>query len=210
VHLLKILASSTLLLLAFAGEPPAAAQESEGAVPANLKLLQTLAGVIADSVAQTRAQADSPAVRIAVSPMEVRWFLEEPVARAFRSRGWGVVISDSARYVVEFGALAMNVKYENVRRSGLFSARVVDRSVRLRAQVRVADRSTGAVLEAGEKAAEHADTVELSMIESLETSWVPATRGSLPAEGFFSGWAEPLIVIGSVAVAIYLLFTVRS
>lgn len=210
MYLLKHFSPGTILLLALTVPFTVAAQEPEAAVPANLKLYQALAGVIADSAAQMRTGVDSPAVRITVSPADVRWFLEEPVAKAFRSRGWSVVISDSARFVVDFAALAMSVKYDNVRRPGLFASRVVDRTVRLGVQVRVADRVTGVVLKGEEKAAEHSDTVELSTIESLETLWVPATRGTLPPEGFFSGWAEPLIVIGSVAVAIYLLFTVRS
>jgi hypothetical protein len=210
VHLLKKFFPGTIILVGLAVPFTAAAQDPASAVLPNLKLYQALAGVIADSVARARPAVDTASVRISVSPGEVRWILEEPVAKAFRNRGWGVVISDSARFLVEFGALAMNVKYENVRRPGIFASRVVDRTVRLGAQVRVADRATGVVLSAEEKSAEHADTVELSMIESLETSWVPATRGTVPAEGFLSGWAEPLIVIGSVAVAIYLLFTVRS
>jgi hypothetical protein len=36
------------------------------------------------------------------------------------------------------------------------------------------------------------------------------TKGYLPPEGFFSTWAEPLVIIGAIAVAVYLLFTVRS
>jgi hypothetical protein len=54
------------------------------------------------------------------------------------------------------------------------------------------------------------DVVEVSLIESLENPSVPQTHGVFPPEGFFAGWAEPLVLLGAVAVAVYLLFTVRS
>jgi len=39
---------------------------------------------------------------------------------------------------------------------------------------------------------------------------LPFTRAELPPEPFFSGLLEPAVAIGSAAVAIYLLFAVRS
>jgi hypothetical protein len=39
---------------------------------------------------------------------------------------------------------------------------------------------------------------------------VSVTQGTLPGEGFFSSLVEPLVMIGAIAVAVYLLFTVRS
>jgi len=54
------------------------------------------------------------------------------------------------------------------------------------------------------------DTIQVSQVPLLEDPNVPVTQGTLPAEGFFSSLAEPLIMIGAVAVAVYLLFTVRS
>jgi hypothetical protein len=206
----KILPGSTIVLLLLWLLGTAAAGEADSPVPTNLRIFQTLGSLIADSAAQVVARPDSPRVSVNVAPSEFRWFMDGPVADAFRARGCRVVAADSARFAAEFGALAMRVSYTNVRRPGFFSARIVDRSVRLAVSLRVTERSTGALVVGGERAAEYADTVELSAIDTLETPWVPVTRGTLPAEGFFSGWAEPLIVIGSIAVAIYLLFTVRS
>ena len=200
---------SCLLLIFWLTSAPLP-EEADSSVQTNLKVYQSLGRGIGDSVAQTIARLDSPRVAVTVAPAEFRWFLDGPVADAFRVRGWKVVAPDSARYLAEFGALAMHVAYANVRRPGLFSARVVDRTVRMSVSIRLTDKSTGGLLLAAERAGEFADTVELSGIEVLETPWVPATRGTLPPEGFLSGWAEPLIVIGSIAVAIYLLFTVRS
>ena len=54
------------------------------------------------------------------------------------------------------------------------------------------------------------DTIRVSAIPSLEDPGVPLTQGALPPEGFFSSLVEPLVMLGAVAVAVYLLFTVRS
>ena len=47
-------------------------------------------------------------------------------------------------------------------------------------------------------------------IRELENPNLPVTQGTLPTGGFFSSFAEPLIVLGAVAVAMLLLFSVRS
>jgi hypothetical protein len=50
----------------------------------------------------------------------------------------------------------------------------------------------------------------MSDVESLENSGIPATHGVIPKEGLFSTFLEPLVAIGAMAVAVYLLFHVRS
>jgi hypothetical protein len=62
----------------------------------------------------------------------------------------------------------------------------------------------------GERKAAYADTILLSQVESIEQPAIPSTRGTVPPEDFFSGLVEPLVIVGAVAVAIFLLFTVRS
>jgi hypothetical protein len=104
----------------------------------------------------------------------------------------------------------MKVQYSNLRRPGIFGSRVLDRMIVLLARLRLVDRATGVVLMTGERKAFFSDTIDLSEIERIEHSALPETRGSIPAEGFFSGIAEPLVLVGAVAVAIFLLFTVRS
>jgi hypothetical protein len=111
---------------------------------------------------------------------------------------------------VEFGAVGMNVQYSNVRRNGLFGSRVLDRSIVLLARLRLVDRVLGRVVITGERKAVFTDTIPLSQVEGIEHASVPSTRGTIPPEDFFSGIAEPLVIVGAVAVAIFLLFTVRS
>jgi hypothetical protein len=54
------------------------------------------------------------------------------------------------------------------------------------------------------------DTVKVEDIKSLENDAYPFTKGTLPPEPFISGFAEPLIAIGTVAIVVVLFFTIRS
>jgi hypothetical protein len=54
------------------------------------------------------------------------------------------------------------------------------------------------------------DTVKLDDLKFLENDSFPFTKGTTPSEPFLSGFAEPLIAIGTVAAVIVIFFTVRS
>ncbi len=54
------------------------------------------------------------------------------------------------------------------------------------------------------------DTVKVEDINSLENNSYPFTKGTVPAEPFLSGFAEPLIAIGTAALVVVLFFTIRS
>ncbi len=54
------------------------------------------------------------------------------------------------------------------------------------------------------------DTVKTDSISSLENSGYPFTQGKLRAEPFFSGILEPVIAVGTAALAVILFFTIRS
>lgn len=54
------------------------------------------------------------------------------------------------------------------------------------------------------------DTVSVDSVTSLENAAYPFTMGKLPAEPFFSGILEPVIAVGTAALAVILFFTIRS
>lgn len=56
----------------------------------------------------------------------------------------------------------------------------------------------------------HLDTVKVEDIKKLENDSFPFTKGNIPSEPFLSGFAEPLIAIGTAAAAVVLFFTIRS
>jgi hypothetical protein len=54
------------------------------------------------------------------------------------------------------------------------------------------------------------DTVKVEDLKYLENESFPFTKGGIPPEPFLSGFAEPLIAIGTAAAVIVIFFTVRS
>ncbi|HEX7572828.1 MAG TPA: hypothetical protein VF514_07020 [Bacteroidota bacterium] len=186
------------------------AQDSASAVVTNLRAYQSLAASLGDSLANLLPATDSVRVTVRIAPPDVAWFLQDAVERPFRGRNCVISANDSSRYGVEFGVLEMHVHYSNLRREGIFGSRVLDRMIVLQARLRLVDRVAGTVGSSGERMAVFSDTIGLSQVERIEHAAVPVTRGTIPPEDFFSGIVEPLIMVGAVAVAIFLLFTVRS
>jgi hypothetical protein len=54
------------------------------------------------------------------------------------------------------------------------------------------------------------DTVKVDNVKTLENNSYPFTKGDVPAEPFFSSLFEPLVAIGTAAIAVFLFFTIRS
>ena len=54
------------------------------------------------------------------------------------------------------------------------------------------------------------DTIRIDEVTNVENESYPFTKGSLPAEPFFSGLFEPLVTLSTTALAIILFFSIRS
>lgn len=54
------------------------------------------------------------------------------------------------------------------------------------------------------------DTIDVDSVKRIENSAYPFTQGSLPSEPFFSGIIEPVVAVGTAALAVILFFTIRS
>ncbi len=183
--------------------------QGESIPPSNLSVLRTEATMIADSVRQALPGLDRTGVRLEFFPRDQAWALELDFRRALALQ---VVSDGEAGHPVglEVGILDAGVQYANPRRDGFFGTRVVDRTVRLTLRAKAVDGETGDVLFGRDISSAMSDVVELDALESLETPGLPMTRGTVPPAGFTSGLLEPVILIGAIAVAVFLLFTTRS
>jgi hypothetical protein len=176
-----------------------------------LQTFQSLAARIGDLAVSTIPLTTIGSVAVTVTPRESAWTIEQELIAAFRGRGFATLGSPGDSSVVaEFGVADARVAYANLRRDGFLGQRVLDRNVKLTLRGKIVDRRTGALLSIREWTEEQDDVVGISQIESLETPGVPMTKGTVPPEGFFSGLAEPLVVLGAIAVAVVLLFSIRS
>lgn len=142
---------------------------------------------------------------VRVAPRETAWALEQDFVaglKAGSSKGEGRSFE-----ACELGLLDARVEYDNIRRNGFLGRKMVDRIVRVAVRVKL---EGGGGTRYREFQKEARDTVAVADIEHLETPGMPMTHGSLPPQGFFDDLIEPVIFLGSIGVAVYLLFAVRS
>jgi len=198
-----------LAVLLLAAASPCAAQE-DVSVTTNLRAYQLLATRIGDSLSAQIREADSVRVLLTVKPDATSWLVQGGIAQGLQKRGHSVVVAMPAAFQAELGILELHVAYGNVRAEGLFTGKVADRDVLVNTNARLVDQRSGVVVLNREFRETLRDTIRVSDVPMLEDPNVPVTQGTPPGEGFFSSLVEPLIMLGAVAVAVYLLFTVRS
>ena len=191
------------------GSPDAAAQDASDYPLTNLQLFQKISAELAQQSYRKFRQADTATVTVSVLPREVGWAVEQSIGRALMRDGGRIVASHGA-VNAEFGIADLHVSYDHLRREHFLGARVVDRTVGVTLHARITDTLEASPAMTEERTGTAIDTVEVSDLDRLEASTLRETHGVLPAEGFFENLAEPLIVLGTVAVAVVLLFTVRS
>jgi hypothetical protein len=182
----------------------------DGAPATNIRAYQILSSRIGDSLNAEIPAGDSLRVLLTVKPEGTAWLVQGGIGQALQNRKRLVVVSMPAAFQVDMGILEMRVEYANARTEGMFTGKLVDREVLLNMTARMVDLRSGTVVGSREYREAVRDTVLISEVPTLEDPNVPVTQGTLPGEGFFTSLVEPLVMLGAVAVAVYLLFTVRS
>ncbi|HEX2866199.1 MAG TPA: hypothetical protein VHO03_04110 [Ignavibacteriales bacterium] len=100
------------------------------------------------------------------------------------------------------------VNYSDLFRHGLFGSYKAERTVSLSGSYVLAQK--GVVRKAENFTFTARDTVLYEDLRQLEDASIPFTRGNIPSEPLFSTLWEPVVALGTAAVAVYLFFTVRS
>jgi len=180
---------------------------SDQGIVRNLDILNRLSRDIADSVVSNVTAPGGSSVSISITPRD-RWYVFDAFEKVLRNRGYKVVAGPEARQAVDIVVSDAAVEYTRPRRVWLFGPEEVDRTVRLAVRAQF-DDPAGQVHVASHQG-QWTDVVRVSDIPSLETPGVAATQATLPHGGVIDDLVEPLIIAGAVAVAIVLLFTVRS
>lgn len=188
------------------------AQESDEAKsPAtNLDVMRSLARTIAATIVKQLDVKDSLNVHVAVLPKESAWYIEGGILDELKRAKLSLSDEASSVYVLEFGLRDARVQYSNIRRDGFLGAKCIDRKITLRLTTTIANRLTGIPAASSDAEESLSDTIELSDVSKVENPVIAITKGPLPNEEFMVNLAVPLILVGSIAVAVILLFNVRS
>lgn len=179
-------------------------------VETNLTIFRRLSFQVGQETADSMAIPAAATVHLAVEPVELAWLVDDGFTQALSAAGLNVSTRDTGSTRLACIVEQTDVIYSNIRRDGLMGPKIVDRSISLAVRIRTFDREQGLLRSTRELQRSARDTIQLDDIERIEQPNLPVLKGRIPPEGFFSSIAEPLIVIGALAVAVFLLFKVRS
>ncbi|MEO8168792.1 MAG: hypothetical protein ABI623_11125 [bacterium] len=179
-------------------------------IPTNFEVIRSLAKQIAiDALRQSKIESPG-SIDLSVYPKETAWYVEGSVGEGFQSLGFNLRKDTAATIAATFGLSDARIEYSNVRKDGFFGSKLVDRLVEVQLTGKFTDKLNGNIVWSSDNKQSAIDTIVLSEINRIENPNIAITRGNLPREGFFSNFAEPLILLGAIAVAVFLLFSVRS
>jgi hypothetical protein len=126
----------------------------------------------------------------------------------FYKNGYSVNSKDSVDNKITINYVLDNaeVNYGDIFRAGLFGSYMLPRIIKISGNYSIRNDS----FLYKEFHYNYLDTVKVDNIKTLENNSYPFTEGNVPAEPFFSSLFEPLVAIGTAAIAVYLFFTIRS
>lgn len=127
------------------------------------------------------------------------------IISALSTRGYNLVTDNNSfefQYIIRDASTA----YGDIFRKGFLGDYYVPRKITLSGSYNF----TGRTIFTKDFYYISQDTVNVDSVSTFENSSYPFTQGKLPAEPFFSGILEPVIAVGTAALAVILFFTIRS
>ncbi|MBM4171948.1 MAG: hypothetical protein FJ214_08790 [Ignavibacteria bacterium] len=99
------------------------------------------------------------------------------------------------------------VKYSESFKTGFFGSLITERTISLEGTVAV-EKSNN--LLPSKFTYSYRDTINVDEISNVENDGIEFTKAPVPLPNIFSNLLEPIIVVGTLIVTIFLLFVVRS
>lgn len=188
-----------------------AADDKQAIKLTNLEIIQMLAARIADSVYASIPTGASDTVKLSFNPSTDSWIVEHAVTKRFKEYSNLFIKSgDSSNQniTVNFAISKISIKYKDSFKERFFGTLKENRWVKVELAQKVTLNNE--ILSIGTFAEQYHDTIDIGSINELENQTIPLTRGSLPDGSFIDRILVPTVVSGSVAVIVYLLFTLRK
>lgn len=184
------------------------------AQPTNLQIIQKHFGDMAEQILRSASLTPEKVIGLKIRYSPESWVADHAFAGRFDSCGYKVKYAgdsaETAPVIFKVGEAGASVKYSNAHRFTLFGRRCAERSVTVRVQAQIYDTETGIILSGESLIAEHRDTIYVDDIPMFENPEIPMTKADLPDESFIDRFIEPIIIVGTAGVAVFLFFHIRS
>ncbi|NOX17127.1 MAG: hypothetical protein GXO87_02465 [Chlorobi bacterium] len=172
----------------------------------NLQFLLTLTDSSVNSIAKDLSAEKNYFLNI-IAPEEYK-LLAERARFAFAQTELNIADDSTSSNVISYFVENARIEYPDVFRDGWFGEYLVERKAELSGSFLIETRKGKSI--AKEFNITETDSVEYDKIKQIELASLPFTKGSIPAEPFFSSLWEPIIAVGTVVITVVLLFTTRT
>ncbi len=134
--------------------------------------------------------------------------LQQEVLQSLMANNISIVSDSASQETINYSIEEVKIDYPEIFRDGIFGNYLVLREGRIKASLYISDSKNIEQVKSFSKVVK--DSVLYEDIGRLENIAYSFTTGKMPDEPFFASSLEPFIAVGSAAVAVYLLFNIRS
>jgi hypothetical protein len=134
--------------------------------------------------------------------------LKSKVIQFLKLRDFNIIDTEKTQNKLLYTIEEVKINYTDIFKDGLFGTYLVKRESHLNGSFYLINNGNIGNLNSFNHLL--ADTVLYSEIPQLDNIAYSFTSADLPEEPFFSSALEPVIAIGTAAVAVYLFFNIRS
>lgn len=177
----------------------------------NLEILQVLSKNVYDSLQYPIDYSTGDSLMLIVKPSPDYWIVEHTLLQELKDKNILCSLSDTSLSpvtIMELAIIKMGIRYESIFRQTFLGQKQVVRVVDLTVSSKVTkDRYLVAVKTIDQH---NQDTVALESIYRLENEHIFSTKGVLPDDAILDRLLSPVIITSSVALIVYLFFTLRK
>jgi hypothetical protein len=177
----------------------------------NLEVIQELSIKTIDSLVSQGSELLVDTLNVKMIPSDDYRIVENSILKRLHDNRRLEIVSDTntLRYTtLELSIIKMGVRYNNVFYDGFFGSKKVVRSVNLELTSKVT--KNGSLKNIDILNQQYQDTVDYNSINLIENQNIVSTISSLPDDTFIDRLLSPVIITSSVAVVVYLFFTLRK
>jgi hypothetical protein len=192
-----------------------AAQMSAQQIPkSNVTVLQELTrAIVTDSILLSALPSGVPLV-LKIPQTQDSWIVRQSAIEVFTDHGYQVysdsIIGEGDYTAVNLVPTQLLVVYGETFQHGLFTTRYTQRQCSVNINIEIMHQPSNKVLLSKSFQQTFADTIPLSLIPTVEHNNIASTKGTSIGGSFVDRIAEPLVIIGTVGIAIVLFFVVRN
>jgi hypothetical protein len=195
--------------------------DTHGATKTNLEVLQGILIRLSKDIAAQSKFEPGDRISVRIQPADDSWLVEQSLTAALRELGTQV-FSDTlpkgdqpgrattARYSVNAMIVNMQIHYDGLFHEGIFGSAKIRRTATVSLAYQTSDNETHEIRSSRTLFRDDVDTVLVEEISILEQPVLKSTHAILPDDNALDRFIEPLIIVGTTAVAVYLFFHIRS